>query len=1007
MKSKVFRVLIALVLALSFSMVMAAPAAADTLEVGSGKTYTTIQEAIDVAGSGDTIVVDAGTYTEDLTVNIANLTIQSADGAATTIIQLVDGVGIDIQGGASGFILGGVEDEGFTIQSSSGAGTTFNIQLANAPSDVTISYNTIDTTGGASMGVSVGAAGATGLTISDNTFTGDDTPDGSIWGPDVVDVTVTNNVFTGLDLVSYGVQFDGISGTSVINGNTVTDYKGAGAIVILSGTGVSGLTINDNTISGCANGIRFYDDSGTGDITTVTVTENTLTDNAKAIMIGNGAHIVASDFVIEDNNISGSTSYGLQNEHSSKVVTAENNWWGNASGPTHATNPSGTGDVVTDRVDFTPWLDAAYPGGSATGYPVYNSTTAEGYETIQEAIDDASAGDTISVAEGTYTENIVVDKALTLESSGEVASTIIDAADASDYVVEITADSVTLDGFTITGIDNSTENMAAVILQGVDYGTITSNILTDNHRCAINLFSTGGEYSDYNTVSNNVINGPAGKDSRGIKIKGSHNTISGNEVYNIDNPILIWSWNDSETASPDYNTVSNNTIGPGDDTAAHKYGVKIKTGHHNVVTGNTITDATEAAIYLYTSSNNAPEEDFDPRPASDNISGNIITGGKVGIALLDGANNNNISGNTISGTTLAGILGALSQWPEDFTDGPSSYLVGTPQQYLQIVSNTIEDNNITDCGHGIAMVYSDDNTLTGNTIEDNAGAAAISWESISFDANGRGVFFDANSAGNTVNYNNISGNTDYGLESGAAIDAENNWWGNASGPVPDPLPAGYESYGDKVKPLTNVDAEPWLLAEAEVGVTPTTYEKTLALKDVWTMVSVDKEVTTGSDWVGTDALAGTATIIAYKYTAGTGYTQVILATQLTSVDACYVKTDGGGGVGINYSTSAPGVVTKELGAGWNTISCAGETDAYRLLSQVRYVQIGEQQGVGITNLIGQANYNQYRPDSFNIPLVTDAEWAIISPSGEAVTLNAFDGYWVYMNAAKSFGVIPE
>ena len=632
--------------------------------------------------------------------------------------------------------------------------------------------------------------------------------------------------------------------------------------------------------------------------------------------------------------------------------------------------------------------------------------TAADYTTIQSAITAAETGDTISVAAGTYNENLVVGvEDLTLESSSATAATIINAADASDYVVKMTTDNVTLDGFTITGRANMGENQAAVITWGVDYCTITNNILTDNYKDAINLYSVSGAYSDYNTVSNNVINGPAGIDTFGIKIKGSHNTISGNHVYNADTPILIWSYSDTETASPDYNTISGNTIGKGADTAAYKWGITLKTGHHNQVTGNTITDAERAAIYLYTSDRMETEGDFDPRPASDNISGNIITGGKVGIALMEGANTNTVSGNSITGTTVAGILGSLSRWPEDFANSPSSYLVGAPEAYLQIVGNTISGNTITNCGHGIAMEYADTNTLTGNTIQSNTSVVDIDWHSVAFSAGTAGVYFDANSSGNVAHYNNIAGNTG-GLESGASLDAEDNWWGNASGPIR--AGTAYTSYGDTVS--ANVDYEPWLLEVVDIeevasGILPETYDKTLALKDNWTLVSTDKEVTANTTWVGTTALSDSATILPIKYTPADGYTQVTLATQLTSVDAYYLKTDGGGGVGIDYSTGAPGVVTKSLLAGWNIISCAGETDAYELLSPLRYVQIGDQEGTGLTSLVGQASYNQYLATTISETLVTTAEWTTIDTT--PVTLNAFDGYWVYMNAAKSFGVIPE
>ncbi|MHA1305052.1 MAG: right-handed parallel beta-helix repeat-containing protein, partial [Candidatus Heimdallarchaeaceae archaeon] len=367
--------------------------------------------------------------------------------------------------------------------------------------------------------------------------------------------------------------------------------------------------------------------------------------------------------------------------------------------------------------------------------PTGNDETGNGsqenpYATIQKAIDEIPEGGTVNVADGTYTENLVIDKDITLQSSGAAADTIINAADSSNYVVKITADGVTLDGFTITGLANGDENQAAVITWGVDNCTITNNILTDNYKDAINLYSIDGAYSDYNTVSNNVINGPNGVgETFGIKIKGSHNTISNNEIYNADTSIHIWSWDASETASPDYNIISGNTIAQGESgTANHKYGIILKTGRYNEVTGNTIS-VTRAGIHLYTSDRMETEADFDPRPANNIINGNIITGGEVGIVLLEGTNTNTISGNTISGTTIAGILGSLSRWPEDWSDSPSAYLIGTPQQYLQITGNTFTDNTLDNCGHGIAMEYADNNIIgqsdRGNTIKNNADTTAI------------------------------------------------------------------------------------------------------------------------------------------------------------------------------------------------------------------------------------------------------------------------------------------
>jgi len=91
---------------------------AATLEVGTGKPYTTIQSAINAAVNGDTVLVYPGTYTENnITFNGKAITVKSANGPGVTTI---DGsaswtVVFFVQGEGSGSVL-----DGFTIKNGNG-----------------------------------------------------------------------------------------------------------------------------------------------------------------------------------------------------------------------------------------------------------------------------------------------------------------------------------------------------------------------------------------------------------------------------------------------------------------------------------------------------------------------------------------------------------------------------------------------------------------------------------------------------------------------------------------------------------------------------------------------------------------------------------------------------------------------------------------------------------------------------------------------------------------------
>jgi hypothetical protein len=80
------------------------------------------------------------------------------------------------------------------------------------------------------------------------------------------------------------------------------------------------------------------------------INDSTIADTVTGIYVNNGTP------VIYRNRIFGNASYGLYNRLTA-ILVAQYNWWGDASGPYHASaNPDGLGDAVSDNVDFDPWV---------------------------------------------------------------------------------------------------------------------------------------------------------------------------------------------------------------------------------------------------------------------------------------------------------------------------------------------------------------------------------------------------------------------------------------------------------------------------------------------------------------------------------------------------------------------------------------------------------------------------------------------------------------------------
>ena len=79
---------------------------------------------------------------------------------------------------------------------------------------------------------------------------------------------------------------------------------------------------------------------------------------------------------------------------------------------------------------------------------------------LQEAINAASAGDTIRLGEGVYKGNILIDKPLTIEGVGE---NVLILGEQKASVVKITASNVTLRNLKISGSVRNQNDLEAVV----------------------------------------------------------------------------------------------------------------------------------------------------------------------------------------------------------------------------------------------------------------------------------------------------------------------------------------------------------------------------------------------------------------------------------------------------------------------------------------------------------------------------------------------------------------
>ncbi len=215
------------------------------------------------------------------------------------------------------------------------------------------------------------------------------------------------------------------------------------------------------------------------------------------------------------------------------------------------------------------------------------------YKTITEAVNAAQPGDTITISPGTYTENVVVAKSVTITAQRADSPPTITAADLSKDVFRVEGSNVHIADLTIMGASNASgvhvahasgcvvtginanNNMRAIYLEGATNNEVRDSDLANN---GYGVYCDG---SSHNTISGNVATHARGTDKAlgdGIYLFNSggntitDNKCSANHIFGI-----------SMFKSPD-TTVSRNEI-----RLNEQIGVRVRESDNVTLTYNTIS----------------------------------------------------------------------------------------------------------------------------------------------------------------------------------------------------------------------------------------------------------------------------------------------------------------------------------------------------------------------------------------------------------------------------------
>jgi hypothetical protein len=464
-----------------------------------------------------------------------------------------------------------------------------------------------------------------------------------------------------------------------------------------------------------------------------------------------------------------------------------------------------TGSTVMAQAPGEVWVDDDFDSGT----PGWNVTR---FALIQDGVAAVAGGGAVHVAAGTYYEQVVINKTLTLQGAG--VTTVIKPLAAN--LTEVFA------GLFWQG---GTKNIAGIIVANVPGG---SSVIIKNLKVDESLVTTKPAGADYlagifyretsGLVDTVTVAGTGAWSSSdrayGIYLSAATNPVSvevtGSRITNFDkNGIEVMG--SKLTSDINHNTIT----GRGSITDEVQNGVNVGRDAVATVDYNAISNLIYqpktwwvAGIMFY--------HYVSPTGKSATANNNTITNCQIGIIFSNA--NASAAGNIVNSGT-AGLIGIYAE-PDAAGDWAASFVGNT-------VSGIRDTGNYENAAIG-ANTY-DSGASLEVTIEGNhlAGGGATDADGISIGVEGADGSIVAAITNNTVsgweygirldgalvdavssyaNNNNISGNDVFGVYNGGTgtLNATCNWWGDASGPSGEG-----PGMGDAVS--DNVDFEPWVV----------------------------------------------------------------------------------------------------------------------------------------------------------------------------------------------------